>query len=306
VSVKRTAIDRRRLPLNALRAFEAVGSQLSFTLGAQSLSVTQSVISRHISHLEDLLGRKLIERRPGGIALTEAGARLLPALEKSFGTLESVVNDLIDAEEGLQRRLKIQMPPTFLQQVGLPMIHGFREAFPQIAIDIVTSETDESGPFSAAVVYDQPRASDQIRDTLWMVQNKAVCSPELASRCAGMSLAEFLRSNTLLHARNRGERRDSIWRAFVRQAGIACPTDRGLTFDTGSLAVRSAMAGHGVALADIVLFAEELADGRLVAPYEQLQQEGHGYFLTFEPDSLAEDDVVAFRSWIIAEFSRRG
>ena len=69
------------------------------------------------------------------------------------------------------------MPPTFLQQVGLPIIHGFRGAFPEIAIDIVTSETDESGPFSAAVVYDRPRASDQIRDTLWMVQNKAVCSP---------------------------------------------------------------------------------------------------------------------------------
>jgi LysR family glycine cleavage system transcriptional activator len=154
-------------------------------------------------------------------------------------------------------------------------------------------------------VYDRPRASDQIRDTLWMVQNKAVCSPELARRCAGMSLAEFLRSNTLLHARNRGERRDSVWRAFVRQSGISCPTDRGLTFDTGSLAVRSAMAGHGVALADTILFADELADGRLAAPYDQVQQEGHGYFLTFEPDSLAEDDVAAFRSWIIAAFSRR-
>ena len=47
-----------------------------------------------------------------------------------------------------------------------------------------------------------------------------------------------------------------------------------------------------------------LADGRLAAPYDQVQQEGHGYFLTFEPDSLAEDDIVAFRSWIIAAFSR--
>ena len=56
-------IDRKWLPLNALRAFEAVGRNLSFTVGAQSLSVTQSAISRHVSSLEDLLGKRLIHRR---------------------------------------------------------------------------------------------------------------------------------------------------------------------------------------------------------------------------------------------------
>ena len=305
MGAKRSTIDRRRLPLNALRAFEAVGSQFSFRLGAQSLSVTQSVISRHIANLEDLLGQRLIERRAGGITLTEAGARLLPVLEKSFGLLEATVNELIDTDEAAQRRLKVQMPPTFLQQIGLPMIHAFREKFPGIAIDIATSEIGEPGPYSAAVVFDRPRASDQVRDTLWMVRNTPVCSPEVALRCAGMGLAEFLRANTLLHARNRGERRDSVWRAFVRHAGITCPTDRGLTFDTGSLAAQSAMAGHGVALSDVVLFARELADGRLVAPYDMVHEEGHGYFLTFEPDSLAEEDVAAFRSWIIAAFVNR-
>ncbi len=302
---KRTAIDRRRLPLNALRAFEAVGGQLSFTHGAQSLSVTQSVISRHISNLEDLLGRKLIERRPGGIALTEAGARLLPVLEKCFGLLEVTVNDLIDADEAAQRRLKIHMPPTFLQQVGLSTIHAFRNAFPDIAIDIGTSDAEEPDGCSVAVVYDRPRATDQVRDTLWMVRNTPVCAPELAGQAADMTLAEFLRANTLLHARNRGERRDSIWRAFVRHAGISCPTDRGLTFDTGSLTVQSAIAGQGVALADIVLFARELAEGLLVAPYDITQEEGHGYFLTLDAGSLADDDVATLRSWMIAAFSGR-
>jgi LysR family glycine cleavage system transcriptional activator len=301
----RPTIDRRRLPLNALRAFEAVGSQLSFKLGARSLSVTQSVISRHIANLEDQLGQKLIERRPGGIALTEAGASLLPVLEKSFGQLEAMVNELIDSGEGAARRIRVRMPPTLLQQVGLPIIHAFRRKFPDIALDIETSDADDLGPCAAAIVYDRPRASDQVRDTLWMVRNTPVCSPELAERFTGVGLAAFLQGNTLLHARVRGERRDSIWRAFVRHAGIICPTDGGLTFDTGSLAIQSAMDGHGVALADTVLFARELADGRLVAPYDVVHEDGNGYFLTFEPDSLAEADVVAFRGWIIAAFMDR-
>ena len=145
---RQVTIDRRRLPLNALRAFEAVGSQLSFTLGAQSLKVTQSVISRHIGNLEDLLGRRLIERRPGGITLTEAGAKLLPVVEKAFGLLQATANDLLAGDAAAQRRLRVLMPPTFLAQVGLAVIHDFRDRFPEIAIDIVTAETDQAGPFS--------------------------------------------------------------------------------------------------------------------------------------------------------------
>ena len=56
-------INRRWLPLNALRAFEAVGQHLSFTAGAQALHVSQSALSRHVISLEDLLGCQLLERR---------------------------------------------------------------------------------------------------------------------------------------------------------------------------------------------------------------------------------------------------
>ena len=55
----RGQINRRWLPLNALRAFEAVGQRLSFTAGANALSVSQSAVSRHVIGLEELLGKPL-------------------------------------------------------------------------------------------------------------------------------------------------------------------------------------------------------------------------------------------------------
>ena len=42
-------MDRKWLPLNALRAFEAAGQHLSFTAAANSLTVAQSAVSRHSS-----------------------------------------------------------------------------------------------------------------------------------------------------------------------------------------------------------------------------------------------------------------
>ena len=46
-------MDRKWLPLNALRAFEAAGQHLSFTAAANSLTVAQSAVSRHVIVLEN-------------------------------------------------------------------------------------------------------------------------------------------------------------------------------------------------------------------------------------------------------------
>jgi len=70
-------IDRRWLPLNALRAFEAAGRHLGFAAAANTLSVSQSAISRHVISLKGLLGVQLFERPPHQLALTDTGAASL-------------------------------------------------------------------------------------------------------------------------------------------------------------------------------------------------------------------------------------
>src|SRR5258708_19656804 len=80
-------MDRKWLPLNALRAFEAAGQHLSFTAAANSLTVAQSAVSRHVIVLERFLGVTLFERRPQQLVLTEAGKHLLPAPPQAFHPL---------------------------------------------------------------------------------------------------------------------------------------------------------------------------------------------------------------------------
>ena len=70
-------MNRRWLPLNARRAFEAVGRHLSFTGGAAALSVSQSALSRHVGALESLVGKQLFERDAGRLTLTPSGEELL-------------------------------------------------------------------------------------------------------------------------------------------------------------------------------------------------------------------------------------
>jgi len=90
--------NRPRLPLNALRAFEAVAHHLNFGLGARSLHVTQSAVSRHIAALEAMLGRPLFVRRARGVSLTDAGATLFPVVTRYFDAIEDTLErQVLDA-----------------------------------------------------------------------------------------------------------------------------------------------------------------------------------------------------------------
>lgn len=299
-------IDRRWLPLNALRAFEAVARQLSFTGGAQRLQVTQSALSRHVASLEELLGRPLLERRPSGLALTPAGAALLPVVQKSFDRLEEVMNDILRQEEGPQRRLRLHMPPSFLHQVALPILSDFRREFPDILLDVSTSLGTglPPGEVDVAVIYDRPQAGDTVRDLLWVVQVAPVCAPAVAAAAAGQDMAQFLAGQELLHVKLQGEPIGAHWVQFARTQGFALDARRGLAFDTVTLAAQYAMAGHGVVLADLRMFAPELASGRLVAPYEVTAEDGYGYYLTFHSEDLGDPVISLFRSWMIARLGR--
>jgi DNA-binding transcriptional LysR family regulator len=299
-------INRPWLPLNALRAFEAVAQHLSFTAAAESLRVSQSALSRHVIGLETLLGKKLLERRPQHLVLTEAGAVLLPVVRKSFDRLEQALNSIREGEPSL-RTLRVHIPPTLLNHVVLPMLQDFRREFPDIPIDVSSAHVTgvPATEFDAAIVYDRSRADDWVTDLLWMVRTSPVCSPELAKANAGKPLARFIADNELLHVKLEGERRGLLWAGFLTQCGIAADTEKGLAFDTALSAVQYAMAGGGVALADVDMFAEEIAVGRLVAPYEVVLEEGYGYYLKFHSEDLADPVVSLFRSWMIGRFRER-
>ncbi len=299
-------IDRRWLPLNALRAFEAVGRHLSFTAAANALLVSQSAVSRHVIGLERLLGVQLLERRPHQLRLTAAGRMLLPVVTKSYDRLEQVLNEIVSEEGRFRRLLKVAMPTTFAHHLAVPILRELRQALPEVILEVDSRPPANPAARDAdlAVVYAPPRVTDLVSDLLWQVRLTPVCHPSLAERFAGADLPTFLAANELLHVRLDGRPRHHVWERFALQQGLAgLRVDRGLVFDTASLASRYAQSGEGVAILDPVLFADELARGDLAQPFDVWLEEGYGYYLTLHPDDLGDEAVALFRSWLIRRFA---
>ncbi|MFT5590941.1 MAG: DNA-binding transcriptional LysR family regulator [Bradyrhizobium sp.] len=301
-------MDRRWLPLNALRAFEAAGKHLSVTAAANSLFVSQSAVSRHILTLENLLEVKLFYRKHQHLELTEAGRAVLPVLTRSFDQIEHVLKDIQKYGASSRRVLRMQMPSTFAHNLAVPILREFRSAFLDVILDIVI-HNNVGVPFSSsdvAVVYAKPDVNDLIADLLWHVRLTPLCHPSLVQEQPPCDLAAFISKNEIVHVILDGQSRHRLWEHFVRQAELpGVKIDRGLVFETASLAARYAMSGTGIALLDPLLFEDELRSGALVQPYDVWVDDGYSYYLLTHSDDLLDEAISAFRSWMIQRFSNK-
>lgn len=297
-------VNRRWLPLNALRAFEAVGKNLSFTGGAAALSVSQSAMSRHVGGLERLLGKQLFERDAGRLSLTPAGEDLLAVVSKSLDRVEATINAIRD-DDTPGRAMRLHVPPSLLQQTFLPMLADFHREHPGIRIDVSSAGVTglPQHDIDMAIVYDRPNVDDHVTDLLGMVRVAPLCSPATAEAAQGCTLAEFLSRQELLHLKLDRQPRDALWRAYLSHSGLSLPTESGLAFDTSIALAKYAMVSGGVILGDIDMFRPEIEAGQLVMPFDAAIEDGYGYYLKLHADDLADPPIAVFRSWLIARFA---
>lgn len=296
-------MDRQWLPLNALRAFEAAGQNGSFTAAANSLTVAQSAVSRHVIVLEKFLGAPLFERRPQQLVLTEAGRHLLPIVTRSFDRIDQALGDIIKERGTPKRFLRVALPPTFAYQLAVPILRDFRAEHPELAIEIASKPAGEpDGEVAIAIVYSEPRITDAILDLLWMERVAVLCAPQVWANGAP-DLATLMQTRDLLHVRLGGRPHQHMWELMARAVGRPdLAVDRGLVFDTAQLAVQYALSGDGLALVDPMLFREDLAAGRLICPFEMRVVSGYGYYLVTAPEDL-DEAATLFRSWLIRRFA---
>jgi LysR family transcriptional regulator, glycine cleavage system transcriptional activator len=247
-----------RLPLNALRVFEAVATRLSFAEAAEALHVTPAAVSMQVRTLEEYLQVPLFRRSGRKVALTPEGEQLLPGIRRGLDELEAALNELRKDRKGGQ--LNISMLASFLQKWLLPRLPDLRNRHPDVELRVHTSRDNvdfSRSDFHAAIrlgsgdykgVY-----SEKIMDE-WLV---AVASPELLAKHGPLMSSQPLERYPLLQST------DEPWINW-REVGAGEPKPvRGSVLDDSVSVIMAAEQGLGFALVRWSLAASDLESGRL-------------------------------------------
>ena len=64
------------------------------------------------------------------------------------------------------------------------------------------------------------------------------------------------------------------------------------------------MAGQGVAMLTPFFWRNDLAEGRLVRPFEQVSTRGYAYWLVYPDHRRNVPKIKRFREWLRAEVDR--
>ncbi len=298
---------KRRMPtLNALKVFEVAASLGSFTRAADVLHVTQSAVSRQVRQLEDQLDEILLERHHHHLQLTDAGRLLLQALQQSFDRIEFTVRTIQQKQHA--NRLRVNAPPTFALRWLLPRLGRLREQYPHLEVTVTCALQDsvaESGLLDCAIRFGNGEWSNLCNSLLMHEQHIAVCAPALLNgRVPGLSA---LADMTLLHVLASQDQRYMTWRHWLDAAGLEeFDMHDGYEFDLLDMAIRAAIDGLGITIADRYMVEQELASGRLIQ-FLDVQVEGHqSYWFVTRPGQSLTPAVELFREWLQREIALCG
>lgn len=295
---------RRLPPLNALRAFEAVGRHLSVSRAAAELNVTPAAVSHQVKGLETALGVSLLRRLNRAVVLTEAGQLCLPLLSEGFDRLNEAVAKLeTGGDAGV---LTVSVTPGFASKWLVPRLERFTEANPAIDVHInATMEVSDlkRGGADIAVRFGTGNYPDLVSDKLFDESAVVVCSPSLVDGRVPLREPADLAGHVLLHDHSHPEDVTTLdWAQWLRAAGVSgVDISRGLRFNAAGLAIQAAAEGAGVLLARHSLVADDLASGRLVVPFSVSLPIAMAYHLVCDERSLRIPKVKAFRDWVLRE-----
>ncbi len=123
-----------------------------------------------------------------------------------------------------------------------------------------------------------------------------VCSPALLDGDPPLRRPEDLAHHTLLHDDMRQD-----WRAWLMAAGVegVDPT-RAPGYTDSSMVIQAAVEGQGVALGRSALASADLAQGRLVKPFEVALPASFAYYVAMPPGARENAKVEAFVDWKLA------
>lgn len=292
-------MDMPTLPsLGAIRVFDAAARLGSFTRAASELHMTQAAVSYQIKLLEDALGAPVFRRLPRGVALTEVGEQLSPAVIGAFRAMRTAFAQVHDRTA---RNLAITALPSIGASWLVPRLGGFQLHHPELAVRLETAKRTvdfETEPFDVGLRGGDGRWPGLEADLLIRNVFTPLCRPALAAQLARRS------PRAVLEHRLFGP--PAAWRRWFAAVGVEpgeLPRRRDLDYDIDQYNVTAAIEADGVVLTSPDIFSRELESRRLARPFDQTISSGElgDFWLVYPTARRLAPKIVAFRRWILGE-----
>ena len=290
----------RNISLRAMRAFCVAAERESFREAAELLFLTSSAVSHQIKHLETELGIKLFERTSRSLQLTADGNALYDDIYPLITEFDTVIGQHERVKRS--RSLRISVQPFFASELFVPRLPEFVEQHPDIDISVDTSDQSlEKHPVTADV-------SIRIFKT---PPDSLACDPLFPLRLIPAGTLDMYDTIRVTAGKITGqfplvvhESRPKAWREWERSSRIKLPNHRNaIRMDSMIAVARAAERGLGAALIPRQLSDPWFESESLVQLFDHELLTDDTYSLVYRENDRDNEDIQAFRNWVLQNFA---
>jgi LysR family transcriptional regulator, glycine cleavage system transcriptional activator len=284
-----------RLPLNALRVFEAVATRLNFGEAAEALNVTPAAVSQQIKALEDYLQTPLFRRTGRNVQLTPEGMDLLPGVRRGLDELETTLNRLKRARQS--GVVNVSMLASFLQKWLMPRLAALHVAHPDIELHLHSSPDPvdfSRTDFHAAIRFGAGKYPDLHATRVMHEWFVAVAAPSVILKYGMLTESTDVSQLPLLHGT------DFPWESWNASETERKRAQRNVFMDDSANVSAAVAEGLGYSVMRWSLCAGDLAAGRIQLASERIIPHRFAYYFVCPEAYATLPKVVTFREWLIA------
>jgi DNA-binding transcriptional LysR family regulator len=291
------------LDWDKLRVFHAVAEAGSFTHAGESLSLSQSAVSRQIQALEEALSVPLFHRHARGLILTEAGETLNRTVREVFAKLAMTEALLTEGRERPAGRLKITTTTGFGSTWLAPRLSRFLKDYPEITLTVLLDDADldlAMREADVAIRLHPPKQPDLIQRHVASFGWHVVASPEYLKKNGTPQRPEDLDSHRIIVW---GEYRPPVDEInWLAEVGRRPGQGRRPVVEMNSLAGMLRAVQSGLGLAALPDYAAAEMEG-MVRVLPDLKTPRINAYFVYPEEMRNSKRVSVFRDFLVAELA---
>lgn len=264
--------------------------------------MTQAAVSYQVKLLEQRLKAPLFLREKGRATLTPLGARLLGPLTRAFDAIDTAFAIHREEDEGL---LTIATTRTFANAWLVWRLGSFQLEHPDLAVRLVTDgklADLAAGEADLAIRAGLGQWDGLVAEKLMPIDYTPMCSPRFL-REAEARLGRKIEPADLPDLQVISPDDDWLhrWLADAGVEGGKVPRRGGLRLDSQVDEAAAAMAGQGFVMLTPAFWRNDIAEGRLVRPFERSSEGRFGYWLAMPEERRNVPKIKRFRQWLLGK-----
>lgn len=286
--------------IDTMKAFLTVSREGSFTKAAEKLGTSNQLVSKYVSHLEEQLEVRLLNRTTRKVHLTEAGERCVQHVQHILESIQDMEGSIGQLKNEAQGLLRISAPVTFATKHLASVIRDFRQHHPAVGIDLQLNDRKidvvEEG-FDLALRIGQLKSSSLIAKRIAPIRLVMCASPNYLERHGTPEHPEQLVPEHLLSYSymDYSQSESPLMNALKRSSkggssGISC--------NNGDILVESAIAGEGYIFQPTFIVSEAVKKGKLNVILKEFEPEPIALYAVYPHRKLIATKMSAFIEFI--------